>query len=165
MQMLILAAMLWCMTGALWAAPGGKPDLARAVQLAERRLDGTVLEAEAGRYKGTPVYEIEMIRGRAIHNIMLHGKTGELLSDERSPLRRLRLRWFRGEEFRRLSLTRLAPRLMEIDRNLRGRITAIDYRRHNGEPWYDIRIESVAGVAEIRMDPFSTRQFALSVSE
>ncbi|MFA7440817.1 MAG: PepSY domain-containing protein [Sphingomonadaceae bacterium] len=165
MRLIMMAAALWCATGALSAGPRGTLDVVDAVALAEKRLHGTVLEVESDHHKGEPVYEIEMIRGDTIHNIVLHRMSGELLSDTRPRLRRLRLRWFRGDEFRRLASIRLAPRLMEIGRRIRGRVTAIDYTRHDGEPWYDIRIESAAGVAEVRLDPFSSRQFALSASE
>ena len=153
-RMIILTA------GLLLAAPvaAQKPapqmiGISKAVAAAERAVPGRALEAELDARKGKFVYEIELLAGNSLHEVLIDARTGRVIANSPNRAESVWRRWFDSDWSAMARLNGpLAPRLAALERQSRGMVREVSFDIEDGIPIYELEIAAPAGVTDVHID-------------
>lgn len=146
--------------GLLLAAPVAAQEpapqmigISKAVAAAERAVSGRALEAELDARKGKFVYEIELLAGNSLHEVLIDARTGRVLANSPNRAESVWRRWFDPDWSAMARLNgSLAPRLAALERQSRGIIRDVSSDVEGGIPIYELEIVAPAGVTDVHLD-------------
>lgn len=136
--------------------------ITKAVAAAERALPGHALEAELDARGGRQVYEIELLSGRSLHEVLIDARTGRMVG--KAPIRAESLwrRWFDSDWNATIAGSRpLAPRLAALERQSGGKVREVGFDVEGGIPVYEVEIAAAAGVTEVHIDARSGERLTM----
>lgn len=138
------------------AAPIG---VTRAVAAAEKALSARAVEAELDTWKGRLVYDVELVRGDALHDAVIDAQTGKLLASGKQRWESLWASWFDKDRFATTSRP-LSATLAALEAETGGRVEEVSLDDDGGRAVYEVELATAAGVAEIALDPATGKRLA-----
>ena len=136
----------------------------RAVAAAERVLSARAVEAELDTWKGRLVYDVELVRGGALHDAVIDAQTGQLLSSGKRRWESMWASWFDKERFAGTSRP-LGATLAALEAETGGRVEEVSLDDQDGRAFYEVELATAAGVAEIAIDPATGKRLTLRVDD
>ena len=124
----------------------------RAVSAAEKALSARAVEAELDTRKGRLVYDIELVRGGALHDAVIDARSGRLLASGKQRWESLWASWFDKDRFAATSRP-LGATLAALEAETGGRVEEVSLDDDGGRAVYEVELATAAGVAEIAVDP------------
>jgi uncharacterized membrane protein YkoI len=165
-------AVLIAITGSL-ASPAlsqGQPapliGVTRAVAAAERALPGHALEAELESRRGRLMYEIELLSGDQLHEVLIDARSGRTIAKDRIRAESLWRKWFDSDWGTTVkSAGRLAPRLAALERQANGKVREVGFDVERGVPVYEVEIAGSAGITEVHIDARTGKRLTMEFDD
>lgn len=154
---LLAAAAAFAAPGAALAqeatAQAGAVTMSRAIEVAQGRIDGGVLEAELETEGGAEVYEIDIVRGSDIHEVSVDARTGEIVSETEQRLDSFVSGIFQDDALSAAEAARatLVGALAGLERD-GARIEELDLDEEDDRWLYEVEMEDASGGREIWID-------------
>lgn len=148
----------------LVATPGQAADpvsLTQAVATAERALNARAVDAEREGPAHAAYWEIELVRGSTLYVAYVDAKTGEITRTAKPRIQGTWTRWFNSDKMARGAKgPPLSELLARLERQTGGKVYEVEFETDNGAAWYEAKVTTAAGVAEVRIDPSSGQRLA-----
>ncbi|HEV7369484.1 PepSY domain-containing protein [Arenibaculum sp.] len=128
--------------------------LAAAVQAAQQRQAGSVLEAELEAEGDRLVYEIAIATDGNLHQAVVDARSGEVVSVEEQTLAGTWQRWFGGDRLAALQAapTSIADALAAAEEQAGGPATEVSLEEEDGRLFYEIEVATDTGDREVMID-------------
>lgn len=146
-------------------APDTRPiGVTRAVAAAEKALSARAVEAELDTWKGRLVYDVELVRGGALHDAVIDAQTGKLLASGKQRWESMWASWFEKDRFA-VTTRPLGATLAALEAETGGRVEEVSLDDEGGRTVYEVELATAAGVAEIAIDPATGKRLARALDD
>lgn len=137
--------------------------ITRAVAIAERATGAKAMDADLeDRSGGGLVYEVELVKGRTLHEVDIDARTGRIISLRTPRIASYWARWFDNDELQHAARARpLSQILDDLERRSRGQVLEVSFDVEAGQPRFEVEISTRAGVTDIFLDPRTGERLAL----
>jgi len=136
----------------------------KAVAIAEKALPAHATEAELDARGGRFVYAIELVRGDSLYEASVDAQTGRLIATAR---RRLESLWASSFDKARLRTPAkpLSVTLAALEAETGGRVDEVNLEKVGGRAIYEIELTTVAGTADIVIDPATGKRLPAALAD
>jgi glycosyltransferase involved in cell wall biosynthesis/uncharacterized membrane protein YkoI len=144
------------------AEPDALISVAKAVAHVEHQLSARAIDVELETSGARLVYEIELVRGDTLHEVLVDARTGRMVSANRPRALGLYRRWFDGDRMK--AGTRIMPLgtlLNTIEQDKGHRVHEATLKMEGGRPVYEVEIGVDLGAVDAVYDAVSGRRIGV----
>jgi uncharacterized membrane protein YkoI len=138
----------------------------RAVEIAEQAVGGQVLEVELDHRRNRTVYELELVKDDALHEVDIDARSGKVVARRTPVVQGYWKRFKDADEFREAGRARpLSELLHKLERSSGGQVVDASFEIERGQARYEVEIVTAAGKAELYLDPQTGRRLAFVLDD
>ncbi|TNE64360.1 MAG: hypothetical protein EP335_07810 [Alphaproteobacteria bacterium] len=127
--------------------------LTNAVAIAEEFLKARTLEAEMDTEKGRIVYKVELVHAGRLYKLTIDGQNGKILRAATPWFSGIWNGLFAGNRLKMAeTLKPAAPTLAAFETQTGGKVQRLDLDIEDGHAYYDVRVTTATGTAEVELD-------------
>lgn len=148
------------------AQQDGPISLSRAVQIAERATGGHVLDAELEHSRGRTYYEVDLVRGKTLHELHIDAYTGKVIRKATPTVNGYWARWFDADRLGKATKSRpLSEILARVERQTGGQTIEASFDVEAGQPRYELEISTRAGVTDLYVNPRTGERLSMVLDD